>query len=732
MIHQLSLENFRKHKYLNITFTPGMNGIFGPNYTGKTTILYGILYCLGGITAVPCKTVIKNGCTTFKADMIFSLQGKKYFVTRSKSSDKLHVATAEDSQWELIANGTRVVNQHIEQLIGMSMQRFSQIRYSRQKFTSALLTLGATELHNILSEVSGADFVQKVLGRLVEMKKKLEWEIDGKELADLTSLNLQLIALEQEPVRNLEELQVAVDINLAAHQKAKDLLSAAVKAKLDYAEYKSEVESARYNLETADEALKEACARMEETTPVEESVLTNLRDNIADCKQTIREVDKLEDAVESLKKQLARASESLRKANNEFSSCLAAEREFVPDATLAEDLDEMRKEYEKLSVTRDAQFQEMKELDLKLKTGVCQSCKRPLHEDFNQAEAEEKLIQLRLEVRDLDQACSKLKMSINLGESKLLSERSQLEKLKAEVNSADKQRVIALRNHEIAVEEHEAAVKAADLAKGKKDFAIFMLDDYEKELAQLSAKAASRANAVEDYERCKVKYEKAAAAHAAAVLKECPAVEPEAITKLETEATFWESAVRNAVEAKAQAETENFIHNEKVEKVKAEIAQAEKDNSTLGKALTSLAAVKSLQKFLQQNKDDYMREVWACLMADASQLVSSSTGGDIESIQRTEDGKFSYIEDGQEFLVSEASGAQGAIMGLAVQTALARALPPVLDILLVDEPTADMDDEKSLAFSMLLPTRAGQVICISHSRMDSSMCNNIIDLGVQS
>jgi DNA repair exonuclease SbcCD ATPase subunit len=53
MIHSLKLRNFKKHSALDIEFTTGLNGIFGPNYTGKTTILYGILYALGGASHVP-------------------------------------------------------------------------------------------------------------------------------------------------------------------------------------------------------------------------------------------------------------------------------------------------------------------------------------------------------------------------------------------------------------------------------------------------------------------------------------------------------------------------------------------------------------------------------------------------------------------------------------------------------------------------------------------------------
>ena len=53
MLLSLSLRNFKKHESLDVDFTAGLNGIYGSNYKGKTTILYGILFALGGASQVP-------------------------------------------------------------------------------------------------------------------------------------------------------------------------------------------------------------------------------------------------------------------------------------------------------------------------------------------------------------------------------------------------------------------------------------------------------------------------------------------------------------------------------------------------------------------------------------------------------------------------------------------------------------------------------------------------------
>jgi len=78
--------------------------------------------------------------------------------------------------------------------------------------------------------------------------------------------------------------------------------------------------------------------------------------------------------------------------------------------------------------------------------------------------------------------------------------------------------------------------------------------------------------------------------------------------------------------------------------------------------------------------------------------------------------------------LEEGSGAQLAIIGVAVQMALAEAAQCPLDILLMDEPTADMDAEHALAFSTLLAGSGKQTVIVTHREMDSAVFDNTITL----
>lgn len=167
MLHKLTLKNFKKHENLEVDFESGLNGIFGENYSGKTTILKAVMFCIGGASTYPRSVWQRNGSTgKFEASLVFSAAGKKYRVTRSKASDKVFIL--EGGGETLAASGTTPVNLYIKKVLGMSPNTFRGIRFCEQKKADTLLTIGAPKLYALVDEVSGAGLVDKVMTKLKE------------------------------------------------------------------------------------------------------------------------------------------------------------------------------------------------------------------------------------------------------------------------------------------------------------------------------------------------------------------------------------------------------------------------------------------------------------------------------------------------------------------------------------------------------------------------------------
>jgi DNA repair exonuclease SbcCD ATPase subunit len=141
-----------------------------------------------------------------------------------------------------------------------------------------------------------------------------------------------------------------------------------------------------------------------------------------------------------------------------------------------------------------------------------------------------------------------------------------------------------------------------------------------------------------------------------------------------------------------------------------------------------LTVATALAKYLRGNRDRFMSTVWAGIMSQASSFTAACTGGDVTRVDRDEKGNFTYEEGGHVLPVQAASGAQRSIMGLGVQLALATMLPCPLATILLDEPSADADDEVSLALTSMLTTVSDQLIIVSHRAFDNAVAENVISL----
>ena len=78
--------------------------------------------------------------------------------------------------------------------------------------------------------------------------------------------------------------------------------------------------------------------------------------------------------------------------------------------------------------------------------------------------------------------------------------------------------------------------------------------------------------------------------------------------------------------------------------------------------------------------------------------------------------------------MAAASGLQRSVMGLGIQIAMSQMMPSPLSSLLLDEPSADADEERSLAMSSLLAATHDQIIMVSHRQLDGAVASNTIEM----
>ncbi|WP_422451966.1 AAA family ATPase [Endozoicomonas sp. ALC066] len=719
MIKRLKLKNFKKHSDLDVTFTEGLQGVFGKNYAGKSTILHGILFCLGGASAVPGSNLQRNGTNTgFKQEMWLTIGGKDYYIVRTKTQARLFLGEGEDG--EMIAAGTSPVNEKISDLLGMSMKRFQQLRYASQKKTDAMLTLGASELHKIIEELSGADKIDSALGKLKDMVTFESGKIEGMVEVDEKVIETQI----KEVTDNLQTTE---------HEKHKLLkvVEDTDKQLEDVRKNVSEIESLVAKNERLGRQIDRELWQVEQNEKELESAseqLASYRVWEDDYVETLTtETNRLNAVLQQLQNATNEVSDTRRNLER-AEKRLEEERDvgvYIPSFDPVR-LEEAEESYSKIKSHVDSLKNKEKEFNNAIDGGACNACGRP-YDGVDVPALMEKLrsvqSQLAVEMDELVEVYDLLK--------KLKAEEKKYTHAQASKAAHDRSLQRLEKEHAEALLATETAVTAYDKLCGEHGSPDELKSAYDVVRGEYQAY-------LNDTEEVK-KLQRAVETHSNDLK-----YSQKNLAKLKSQLVVVDQSLLGSLKSKIENLIENLTSKRvRLAEVRSEINQedarlvmltekldnAKKSNALITSSKSKLNGCKALQKYLRENRDRYMSDVWAGFMAQASDFASACTGGAIEGLVRTEDGKFQFIENGFDMDMKSASGAQSSIMGLGVQMALADATACPVDVVLVDEPTADMDPEHSMATAAMLAANGRQVICVSHSQMDSSVCNNVITVG---
>lgn len=754
MLLTLILENFKKHAYLKVDFTAGTNGIYGSNYRGKTTLLNGILFALGGSSHVPGNRLHRIGADgPMKVSLTFALGSSEYQVVRTKSTANLFKDGA------VIATSSSAVTNEIENLIGMTIKEWKELHYAKQKNAHSLLRYSANNLHQLMRRLNGADELDRVSANLKLMVTKAQAQVDAVEAAvgDAATRELQQEQL-QKLLADLPELEEQVKSQEAGLAGAEAELA---EASGKVVRFNEAMEKRRGWIEKAGSLLEKMGIRMDTTARAQtrynaaEQAVKAIDAKDADqgrlnsLKTDLSELNRLEGELQAALKQQEQNAQHLAEAKakvearqkwlDDNKAALTTYREqLLADGHGGEPDMEMRANT--LVEQRAALGVKIKQLEEAISGAVCSACNRPFDEHDPVALEVEKA-QLVGQLQEMAE------------EAAALSDlRAELTRLVNSVSQRESELAQAQNYLEAETQRDAQRQEAVDIAKttlagmqslAQKEHGTSDKEQLQALIVQLSG-AAQRLRAAND-----------ALKEAGDELQEAKLAE----AKATTDATEFGATAAAIQEAKALLVTDEALkvevvqaHNSLRELVserrellaqgrtslavsKNQLTNLQETVNKVGEALKRgeaaakrVASIAALQKYLKANSENYMAKVWELFMARASQTCSACTGGDISGLQRTDDGAFVFTEGDNEMQLEEASGAQEAIIGLAVQLALAEAAPSALGALLLDEPTADMDDDRSMATVATLGALGMQIVFVSHHQTDNAVCNNAIML----
>ncbi|MGQ4833806.1 MAG: AAA family ATPase [Candidatus Asgardarchaeia archaeon] len=229
MILSLKVENWGNKDSFEVSFKEGLNLVFGPNYSGKSSLLNAIFYGFIGELPVSIspKDMVKKG--TFEAVVELEFLGKdsqKYKISRriivtkaKKQRETAFLYALSNGKPEEIASG-KAVNNKVIDLLGIEPIFFKRAIFMREGDIYRILTKSERGIQDELSRLLGADKIICLSKVARKLSKELDKNIKGLEtkLAELSETG-EVASVEQleEKLSNVEKR--LTEINEQIQQK---------------------------------------------------------------------------------------------------------------------------------------------------------------------------------------------------------------------------------------------------------------------------------------------------------------------------------------------------------------------------------------------------------------------------------------------------------------------------------------------------------------------------------
>lgn len=698
-ILKLTTKNFKRLGTGEFEFGDGVNVIVGENAAGKSTLLRAVSVALFGVSALPgvAGDVATWGTQSWDLRLEFEHAGVTYCVTRDHRTAKV------EARGELVANGNRPATQYVETLLNRTMKDFNLLSNSRQGETTYALNYGAAALQREVERLSGADMVEKIVCAAKALRTKLEAEVlaAGEYLLSDDAVK----ELESKLVESGKQAESAAAEAMAQEKILEGPAPAApeqdVKAlrrgRESYLAYVSEMGHYR-------KAKADLEAQIAETGELVDDI--SLLDEVNSHKEVLY-------ALTTSKRKWERGCDEVVSVEKQLASIEIPEGDFVAGISDAEkSLAVLEKSEAKAAADLTEHEAKIKHLRKHLKDGVCPTCGTVLKDDIGKVKAE------------LEEAVGALQGLTEAHES-VQADRKTMQKS-----------LSTLRQH-AAVQAERRAQKAKlearaaeiDLGDWNEDTGPAALDEatealarIEKELHTAGEHNKTRRKLIDKLDRL-----------------EAPRVVPEVteadVAFAETAWSEYQSALSawqvNQASAKAQkalalskrqaaeASIEDANKSLAAHRSTAEAVALKKERATLAERLTA---------FLRERREFYLTQVWETVLGAASRFLVTSTEGWITGLN-IKDGSFLFEEKGAWVPAAEASGAQGAFLGVALRMGLARALDHDRSLMLLDEPTEAMTEENARRLMAGIGAARDQVIVVTHRTTDQGLADRIISIG---
>lgn len=706
MLQRIKLTNFRRHRSLDVSFGAGLSVIRALNEQGKSTLLEAISYACFGVKAIrnsleDCVTW-GEATNTLKVELDIAVDGVVYNVRRGKSGAEVNYDGGT-------VTGQNEVTAFIARLLKMDAGAAARLTLSNQNEIRGALSAGAKETTALIERL--AEFSQ--IDDLLElMQEKLSLGSTATIEAGIKSAEEDLERA-RAAIVPVNEKALELDITLAddAHQRAK------------VAHLQAQTEA-----DAANEAYSAARLKVQARQDLVDRVsrAERRRDKASDELRAVGAVPgaPTDEEIAAVEQQVAHAE----LAESNVAVYLRVQDLFLPpkdfvDGTadsLADSITDVRK------VIRDAETAaaklrgDIRVLEQQLLQGLCSFCGK----DFSGVpEVEAKNAQIRAEIAEKTAAEATLVRSVVGSNTEHLNHMEEIQQASKSPNDWLArfpnllEQVGCTQPPQLRWIGPKVADEPADVEGLRSKVAT--MRKQQRDAAAASASHAAATKALKD-----------AQTELDALLAELAATpEVDASSALEALQAA-RQAVNEAGDVRTAAQTRLQSLKQGLEVAKSNyeraVATAHDAESRLTQLRASLADVEFnnvLLKRVRQVRPLIADKLWNIVLAAVSGYFSEIRG-ERSKVTKGSDG---FEVDGHP--ISSLSGSTLDALGLAIRVALVRTFLPSAPFLILDEPAAAMDEDRTNnLLGFISASGFQQILLVTHEDVSQSVADHVITL----
>ncbi len=757
MITRLKLANWKSHLNSEYAFSKGTNILVGPMGAGKTSVLQAISYALFGtfyeLKSREIKTtdVINRASNAAFAEVELATHD---FSIHRKIDERGAEASLRDLSGKLIAgiNPTQV-NDYVEQVLKINDDIFLRTVYARQNDIDLFLKISPGERKKKLDEIMGLDKFETVRKNAKTLLNSIEKTRKDKDnyfkSLDVENLDSAINGLSSDIQRMQQAEKDAIQFLLAAKAQkveAERSLKSLRKACEEYSRIEAERDFKSKQIQELEHRLAGSPEEMPE----------RIGESLAEIKLKISEMQKMRQAVsDDLRKQGRQSMEIERELGSIEARYTEAGRRISEAEGIGKKIDSAAMEFGGTAalVSKVVEYFER----LRILESELQQCDAEiiiLEKHLNELEGADSVCPMcsqKLEAVTKEGLLFERKSKIAELKSKSYKLKTESDSLRSETEKLQKARdnVNVLSAHAGSLEELRASEKAIfenlSLLKGKRlglEAASENLGARLNEIeSQISGLEIEHSKLLEQRHVFELRAQKSDLAEEFNQLQLELGKRKAPTSELEKSEQEFQRLLSEVGALESRQESDRAVISEKTKRLD-DLQQRRKQATDLAAEISKLqgkveflqqftnallAAQETLRKELIVAVNEVMSGIWQQIYPYQKWISAQLEPSSEDYVLKLKDADGNFVS-----VAGFASGGERMLASLALRIAFAKVMAPNLNILILDEPTHNLDEKAISTFVDLLRERSlgflDQVFIVTHEERLAEAGDNVIRL----